>query len=178
VRSTLAKAADKPVPLVDLGIPQTMLWAYRFPENAYSHVFRHLDKDTTYPRSSIDRLFVFDDQGRLAPVGIPATRSMQPGVGCGYPLEGETTSIPLDGPVIGGGWWLRVSYASPEPVDLHLEAGDEEYDLSLPDGLHNLFVQASGTFDEVTLSKYPADSEFCVTGLTLGLPVPTPTPDS
>ena len=109
--ATLAKAPDKPVPLVDLGIPQTMLWAYRFPENAYSHVFRNLDKETTYPRSSIDRLFVFDDQGLLFPVGIPATRSMQPGSGCGYPLVDDTTSIPLDGPVIGGGWWLRVSYA-------------------------------------------------------------------
>jgi hypothetical protein len=177
-RSTLASEKDKPVPLVDLGIPQTLLWSYRFPENSYSHVFKNLDNDTTYPRSSIDRLFVFDDQGLLSPVGIPATRSMQPGSGCGYPLVHDTTSIPLDGPVIGGGWWLRVSYASADPIELHLGAGDEQYDLSLPDGFHNLFVQASGSFDEVTLSNYPAHSGFCVTALTLGLPVPTPTPDS
>ena len=63
--------ADKPVPLVDLGIPQTLLWSYRFPENAYSHVFRNLDHETTYPRSSVDRLYMFDDQGHLSPVGIP-----------------------------------------------------------------------------------------------------------
>jgi hypothetical protein len=101
---------------------------------------------------------------------------MRAGSGCGYPLVDDTTSIPLDGPVIGGGWWMRVSYASPDPVELHLEAGEEEYDLTLPDGLHNVFVQAAGEFKDVTLSNYPADSGFCITGLTLGVPVPTPTP--
>jgi len=174
VRSTLAHAEDKPVPLVDLGIPQTMLWAYRFPENAYSHVFRNLDAETTYPRSSIDRLFVFDDQGRLSPVTIPATRSQQGGSGCGFPLVDDTTTIPLDGPVIGGGWWLRISYASPNAVDLHVDAGEEGHDLSLPKGLHNVFVQAAGEFDSVRLSDYPDDTGLCVTALTLGLPLPTP----
>ena len=174
VRATLAKAPDKPVPLVDLGIPQTLLWAYRFPENAYSHVFRNLDHDTTYPRSSVDRLYLFDEQGRLSPVTIPATRSEQGGSGCGFPLVGKATSIPLDGPVIGGGWWLRVSYASPRAVRLHLTAGEEQHDLDLPSGLHNVFVQAAGDFDQVRLSGYPADTGLCVTALTLGLPQPTP----
>jgi hypothetical protein len=76
--------------------------------------------------------------------------------------------------VIGGGWWLRVSYASPRSVDVHLTAGKEQHDLSLPKGLHNVFVQAAGDFDVVTLTNYPAHSGLCVTGLTLGLPAPTP----
>ena len=174
VDRTLAAAADKPVPLVDIGVPQTLLWSYRFPENSYSHVFRNLDHETAYPRSSIDRLFMFDDQGRLSPVDIPPARAQVGGSGCGFPLVDDTTTVPLDGPVIGGGWWIRVSYASPEAVDVHLEAGDEAYDLSLPEGLHNVFVQAAGEFDEVTFDNYPPDTGFCVTALTLGLPVPTP----
>ena len=116
---------------------------------------------------------MFDDEGHLSPVTIPPTRSDLGGSGCGFPLVDDTTSIPLDGPVIGGGWWLRVSYASPEPVDVHLEAGEEGYDLSLPKGLHNVFVQAAGDFDAVTLSNYRADTGLCVTALTLGLPAPT-----
>src|SRR4029079_4708856 len=70
VRTSLAHAPDRPVPLADLGIPQTLLWAYRFPENTYSPVFRHLDDKTTSPRSSVDRLYVFDDQGHLSPATI------------------------------------------------------------------------------------------------------------
>jgi hypothetical protein len=175
VDATLAAAPDKPVPLIDLGIPQTLLWAYRFPENAYSHVFRDHQGETTYPRSSVDRLYVFDDDGRLSPVAIPPTRVNRPGAGCGFPVVGRRTAIPLDGPVIGGGWWLQVSYASPEPVDLTLTAGDETHQLSLPEGLHNVFVQAAGDFDQVQLSHYPDDTGLCVTALTLGLPAPTPT---
>ena len=153
-RSALASARDKPVPLVDLGVPQTLLWSYRFPENSYSHVFKNLDQETTYPRSSVDRLYMFDDQGHLSAVSIPPARSQLGGSGCGFPLEGDTTTIPLDGPVIGGGWWLRISYLSPEAVDLHVQAGEEGHDLSLPAGLHNVFVQAAGEFNEVTLSNY------------------------
>jgi hypothetical protein len=175
VRSTLAETKDKPVPLVDIGIPQTMLWAYRYPENSYSHVFRNFDDQTTYPRWSVDRLYIFDDQGRLTPVTIPQTRVQQGGSGCGFPLTSDTTTIPLDGPVIGGGWWLRVSYASPRDVALHLQAGDEVHDLSLPKGLHNVFVEAAGDFNQVTLSDYPDDTGLCVTALALGLPHSTPT---
>jgi hypothetical protein len=173
VRTSLTHASEQPVPLADLGIPQTLLWSYRFPENTYSHVLRHLDDKTDYPRSSVDRLYVFDDQGHLSPATIPPTRVQLGGSGC-YPLAGEKTTIPLDGPVIGGGWWLRISYGSPEDVSLHVQAGEEGHDLDLPKGLHNVFVQAAGDFDQVQLSDYPEDSGLCVTALTLGLPAPTP----
>ncbi len=71
VRHSLATAEHKPVPLVDTGIPQTLLWAFRYPENTYSHVLRPFADQTSYPRSAVDRLYMFDDQGRLSPVGHP-----------------------------------------------------------------------------------------------------------
>ena len=164
----------QPVPLVDIGVPQTLLWAYRYPENAYSHVFRNLSDRTSYPRASLDQLYIFDDQGRLAPVNVPPTRTQLGGEGCGFPLEKRTTTVPLNGPVIGGGWWLRISYGSSRDVDTHLTVGEEDYDLTLPKGLHNLFVQAAGDFDSITFSDYPSGTGLCVTALTLGLPEPTP----
>jgi hypothetical protein len=123
----------------------------------------------------VDRLYVFDDQGHLSPAGIQPARQQQGGSGCGYPLAGDQTTIPLDGPVIGGGWWLRISYVSKQDVSLHVQAGEEGHDLDLPKGLHNVFVQAAGEFKDVQLSDYPAHPGLCVTGLTLGLPTPTPT---
>ncbi|GAB3783764.1 hypothetical protein [Nocardioides ungokensis] len=172
VRDSLAAAPDKPVPLVDTGIPQTLLWAFRYPENSYSHVFKPFADQTTYPRSSVDRLYMFDDSGNLAPVVIPPTRRMIPEVGCGYTLHGRRTTIPLDGPVIGGGWWIQIGYASPKAVSLRVTAGDDVHDLDLPKGLHNVFVQASGSFQEVTVSRYPRSSGLCVVDLTLGVPTP------
>jgi hypothetical protein len=174
VEKALTGAEDTPVPLVDIGVPQTLLWAYRYPENAYSHVFRNLSDRTSYPRASMDELYMFDDHGRLAAVDVPPTRTQLGGEGCGFPLKRGTTTVPLNGPVIGGGWWLRISYGSSRDVDAHLTVGEENYDLTLPKGLHNLFVQAAGDFDSVTFSDYPSGTGLCVTALTLGLPEPTP----
>jgi len=118
---------------------------------------------------------LFDDLGHQAPVALPDTRTQLGGSGCGFPLEGRSTSIPLNGPVIGGGWWLRIAYGSPKDVDVHLVVGDEVYDGTLPKGIHNVFVQASGNFDHVVFSDYPRSTGLCVTALTLGLPAPAPT---
>src|SRR4029079_15729439 len=58
VRSSLGKDAYHPVPLADMGAPHTPHLTYRYPENTYSHVFRNLDHQTSYPRSSVDVLYV------------------------------------------------------------------------------------------------------------------------
>ena len=92
VRHSLATPRTQPVPLVDIGIPPTLLWAFRYPENSYSHLFRPLADETSYPRTSLDRLYMFDDQGRLAPVIIPTRPAgWSPAAGCGYPLTGART---------------------------------------------------------------------------------------
>jgi len=181
VGSALA-GADEPVPLVDAGLPQTLLWSYRFPENIYSHVFRDLpDADrAAYPDTALDNLYLFDDAGRLAPVVIPPIRSMVPSGGCGYSLPANRTlTIPLNGPVIGGGWWIQLGYASPVSVTLRVEAGDRSYVVDLPRGLHNLYFEAEGEFDSVRLSDDDARShasDLCVATLDLGVPAPASAP--
>jgi hypothetical protein len=183
VQAALADA-DEPVPLVDAGLPQTLLWSYRFPENIYSHVFRDLPGTgrATYPDTALDNLYLFDDAGRLAPVVIPPIRSMVPTAGCGYSLPAHRpATIPLNGPVIGGGWWIQLGYASPVPVTLAVEAGDRSYVVDLPRGLHNLYFQAEGEFSEVRLSDAGGDpgtraSGLCVATLDLGVPAPVSTP--
>jgi hypothetical protein len=174
VRAAL-KAAPEPPPLVDIGIPQDLLWSYRYPENTYSHVFRRLAGPLRFPTASIDQLYVFDDDGHLAPVSIPPTRSMQPTEGCGHRFDDGAMRIPLDGPVIGGGWWIQLSYASTEAVDAEIVAGDNTHELTLPRGIHNAYLAADGEFTEVFVHHDSgAAPNLCVTALTLGLPIATP----
>ena len=174
-----AATPGHPVPLVDAGIPQTLLWAFRYPENSYSHMFRRYADQTSFPRNSIDDLYVFDDRGRLAPVQVAPARSMERTSGCGYRLDDDgTTRIPLDGPVIGGGWWIDLGYRASAPTRMTLTAGEEVHDLELPAGGHHVFVQAAGEFEEVVLSDYPAGTDLCVTELVLGEPQPGPEADA
>ncbi|HET6939393.1 MAG TPA: hypothetical protein VFI19_12340, partial [Nocardioides sp.] len=169
LRSEAAESGSK-VPLVDIGIPQTLLWAYRHPENYYSHVFRNLDEYTSYPRDAVDDLYLFDDHGKLAPVGVPPTRALEPTSGCGYELRGEETDVPLDGPVFGDGWWIELEYDADAATDVEVTAGDDVHHLSLPAGEHTAYVTAEGRFDTVRFSSYDADAGVCVSSLHLGLP--------
>lgn len=175
VRSVL-KDAETPPPLVDAGIAQDLLWSYRYPENIYSHMFRELAGPLNLPSWSVDNLYMFDDDGHLAPIVIPPVRSMVPTEGCGYRFDedGEMT-IPLDGPVIGGGWWIQIGYASERPARVEVVAGEAAHDIALPRGIHNVFVSSEGDFQSVEL-RQDGDTApgLCVTALTLGLPIATP----
>jgi hypothetical protein len=172
--STIAHAPVKPAPLVDLSLPQNLLWAFGYPENSYSHIFRKLRAETRYPDHSVDHLFVLDDVGRLTEAVIPTTRTMVGGQGCGYVLGRSPTSIPLDGPVIGGGWWIRMEYGAPHPFHVKIRLGGTSETMRLPRGDHTAYFKADGSYDSVVLENGRGGENACVTRLVLGLPTAQP----
>jgi hypothetical protein len=174
LRETVADTDGKPLPLVDQSLPQNLLWAFGYPENTFSHVFKALDLPVEYPDQSIDRLFVLDDQGRVTPAAIPPARSMVGGEGCGYVLRRTPTVIPLDGPVVGGGWWIRMDYGAPRPFDVRIGLGDTTRRMRLPAGAHSAYFQADGSYDSVLLANGPGGRGACVTQLVLGNAVAPP----
>ncbi len=174
VRASLRTAEPKPVPLIDASLPQNLLWAFGYPENTYSHVFRNLADLTTYPDHSVDHLYLFDDKGRLTQAVIPPTRTMVPGVGCGYVLDRTATTIPLNGPVIGGGWWIQLGYAGPEDFDVTVRMGKTTRRMKFPAGAHTMYFRADGQYDSVVLENAPAGRTACVTQLVLGAPASAP----
>ena len=101
------------------------------------------------PTSLVDDLYVLDDRGKLAPVGIPPARYHDGrSAAAATVLTGDTATIPLDGPVIGGGWWIRMDYGAPRPFRARIGLGRHEpARLRLPAGLHTVFFQADGSFD-------------------------------
>ena len=175
VKTSLANAHLKQVPLVDGSLPQNLLWAFGFPENTDSHVFRNLADQTDYPSSTVDHLYTFNDAGQLTFALIKPRRTMVPQQGCGYILKkNKPTVIPLDGPVIGGGWWIEMGYAGANDFKLKVTYGDHTKVMRLPAGLHTAFFEASGAFDSVTLDNGPRGATSCVGKLNLGEPEPGP----
>jgi hypothetical protein len=176
VRATAAAVPQKPVPLVDQSLPQNLIWAFGYPENTDSHIFRTLGGRLAYPDHSIDALYLLDDIGRVTPAQIPQTRVMAPGTGCGYILGRSPTRIPLNGPVIGGGWWIRMTYGAPRAFDARIGLGDRSFTMRLPRGDHTAFFRADGSYSSVLLDNDPSGRHTCVTGLDLGAPTAQPSP--
>jgi hypothetical protein len=78
-------------------------------------------------------------------------------------------TIPLDGPVIGGGWWIRMEYHSSGGASVRIRAGEQRHDIDLPAGLHSVYFTASGSFTTVEVLR-DAGTDVCVSDLVLGLP--------
>jgi hypothetical protein len=96
------------------------------------------------------------------------------GEGCGYVLRRTPTTIPLDGPVIGGGWWIRMAYGAPKPFWVDIGFGDTTRRMRLPAGDHTAYFQADGSYDSLELANDPAGRGACVTQLVLGNAVAPP----
>jgi hypothetical protein len=167
---------DQPVPLADLAVPQMIMWGFRHPENTYSRMFRLHEEKTRYPSIVSDELYVFDGRGRLRPALITPMRQNVPheDSGCGYRLEDTSITIPLDDPVIGGGWWVRIGYFADGNSTVTVTAGDLVHEGKIERGLHSLYFQASGRFKGIRLSGLENGTSLCTNDVTLGLPKPVP----
>lgn len=175
VRADLSEqGSGSPVPLADVPVPQYIMWGFRYPENTYSKVFKLYDDKTRYPSAATDRLLVFDNRGRLRPALITSARRNVPHEDeiCGYRVEDEGISIPLDDPVMGGGWWVRMGYLADGDADLTVTAGRWVHDVEVKKGLHSLFFRAGGDFDRIRLSGLDNGVSLCTNDITLGVPEP------
>lgn len=168
-------SSPEPVPLVDLGVPLDIMWAYRYPENTYSHVFRPWRTHAVYPDAALDRINVFDDTGIITPAVIstvrgPAQRA-QPRE-CLANLDGGSGLLPLDGPVLGQGWWLRLGYFSRGAGVATLNMGDRTTQVTLQSGLHALYADAGSNapYDRIGVSLVGSTGQVCITELNIGLP--------
>ncbi|MFT4287090.1 hypothetical protein [Nocardioides sp.] len=169
----------EPIPLVDNGVPLFVMWAFGYPENTLSHIFKWLSPNALYPRARLDDLYTFTDQGKLAPMVVEAVRTGVPRVrdACPFPARKGTVEMPLDGPVVGTGWWARVGYYAEQSAPVTVVAGDETHEITLEPGLHSLFFTAGADrFEALSIEGLPADSSLCVSEVVVGSPTPLASP--
>ncbi|MGH3334140.1 MAG: hypothetical protein ACRDPJ_22825 [Nocardioidaceae bacterium] len=165
------KAREGRVPLANVSVPQYLMWGYQYPENTTKYVLRMFERRTRYPSATLDELYIVDERGRVRAAGIPPTRVGVAGPdACGYSIEEQPTMIPLNGPVVGGGWWFRLAYVASESTPVVIEAGDETHRVLLEEGLHNLYFSASGRFRSISLSGVREGARLCTNDLALGVP--------
>ena len=168
------KARSDVVPLVDQGVPDFLMWAFAYPENATSHVLRMFEDETTYPKLIADQLFTVDLEGHVRPAVIDVVRRAVPGPteGCGYRLRPKPVVIPFDGPVVGGGWWLRIGYIANRDSPVTFHVGDASINTQVEPGVHSLYLEVGGEFESFEVSGLAAGTRVCTDDVTLGLTVP------
>lgn len=177
IKASAAAMPKKPVPMANLGLPVEIMWAFRYPENTYQRVFKPLRLPLSYPMYSVDSLYVATNEGVVVPAVIPQARSMQPGPeACGYVVGSSPTRIPLDAPVMGSGWWIKMDYVAQEASVVNVYGGNLHHKIELPAGLHAVFFQTSGEFQSFTISRPSGSTQLCVVNAVLGLPTPLEAP--
>jgi hypothetical protein len=168
------RAAKSPIPLVDSTVPNTIMWPLGYPENLLSHLLVH-EHGADFVELSTDHLDVVDDDGHVVPAQIPPTRAGLPGPqpGCGYRVAGDTVTVPLNGPLTYGGWWVRIGYISSGTSPVVVSAGTSSYSTVIQPQVHALYFRAGADkFDSVTISGLSDGVTLCTDDVTAGQPIP------
>lgn len=164
---------DDPTPLVNVSVPESIMWGYDYPANTTKYVLRSYADRMDFPEHSVDRLNVISPDGTVRPIAVSPMYSSKPASGdCGYPARpGGRATIPLDSTASADDLWVRMAYHTRADTSVTVKAGDSTHEIDLDAGLRNVFFHVSGTFSEITLSSpASATSPICVYEANVGLP--------
>lgn len=168
------RGRTSPVPLIDAAVPDTIMWPIGYPLNLQSYLLRDYADRTDFVDVATDHLDIVDHRGDVVPVVVPDTRRGRPGPkpGCGYRVQSSPVTVRLDGPVVYGGWWVRIGYIASGGSPVTVTAGDASYDTTIEPGLHALYVRGGHQFDRVEISGLTKGVSLCTDDVTVGRPVP------
>jgi hypothetical protein len=165
-QKTVVNIADHEAP------PEVMIeWSY--PHNLVSRMLPLTGAPVRFPDKA-ERLFTLDRDGTLHVAalepGVTDTGGEDPD--CGWLVGSAGREIPLTGRVLGLEYWLHIPYLASADSEVRLTMGDEEVDVALRKGLHDIYVRNEGGFDAVGIDGLEGDEALCVAEVDVGPVVP------
>jgi hypothetical protein len=155
VEGDLARVGG-PVTLADVAVPAGVQNALMFPMNMTSFLFAGL---TPTPRflqlghPAEDAFYVPDEEGNLLLGTIDGfTNTPGPVEGCGWQVERDPVSVPLDLTTVNWIWTARISYLASLDADAVVSMGETTTPVHISAGSHTLYVVGQGAIGEVTIS--------------------------
>jgi hypothetical protein len=173
-RTSLGK--DPHLVLYDGFVPAPiMIGAFPPDEKRVSSVLAAYGVHPRFDRPS-ERLRVLDETGVARPIilSFVQTGRINSGDDCGTLLDRSQSQqvIDLDNEIPVGRWVLALDYyAGADAVVDVVTAGDRQ-PVGLAAGRHTVYVPVEGGTSSVEVLMRSGDSAVCVTGLTVGYPVP------
>lgn len=160
---------DAPVDLVDDHLPG---YVFSGPEGRFSTALSQYGDRVRFPAVLHDEFYVADQTGRLVEPGLDVARRFvppPPAPGCdGYPIDGTGRTVPLDGPVFGAVWRLRMEYSASTATPVTVTRGANVTETTLLEGSHLLEMSGEGQYDAVRIEPADPGAEVCVHRLLVG----------
>jgi hypothetical protein len=162
---------DGPVQLVDRPIDPRVASGL---DAEYSIVLAPYGARVQTPDVVQDEFYVLSGDGRIVRPGFEVARRAQgtvPAGDCpGYSVGAEGRTIPLNGPVIGYVWRLRLSYDAPRTTPGRVSFGGDSEDVTFQSGRHvmEMGTAAPRRWNEVTIDGLDSGAEVCVTQTLVG----------
>lgn len=176
---TNARAALKmhpDVPLLEQPVSIWVLLPVAHPHNLVSHILGPL-RDRPEFASAAPELRMLDDDGRLVDAEVTWVRAIGPGPdpGCGHRVGSDLAELPLDGPLAGWEWTVRLNYlaSADGEIAVSLQEG-ESVVVPIRSGPNSVFVRLTGGGGLLKVRALGPDLTLCIGSGPVGVVVPRP----
>lgn len=175
ISTVQAEVGGGTLTLADTTVPDEVLWNAAFPASLASRILAPLRDQLDFVEAGTD-LQILDPTGRPVDAYVPGDPRSLPGPsdGCGYPVSGKARTIGF-APVIDFPFWLTISYLAAKDGIVEVTAGSTTRRIGVEQGLHTIFMQTDGAYEEVIVEPEAATS-LCIDAVRVGQLETVPAP--
>ncbi len=166
-----ARALPTGTQVVDAPMPNSVLLPFAYPDNTVSRLLAPLDPGFDYVTSGGQGLLTPAADGHLRPLDVTPVQHALPGSDpdCAYRVGHGVRRIPLGGPFLFGGWWVKVGYIATADSSITVSAGGLTQQASVSSGLNTLYFKAGPQrFDSIRLGGLIGEATLCTNDVTVG----------
>lgn len=121
-----------------------------------------------------NQLYVLDDAGHVREAAIDGFRNKPgPDQGCGWRINEDPVTVPLQGTTMAWVWFTRVGYIASLDGQVRVTVGVTTTTVDVKAGVNQFFVLGSGAIDEVTFSGLTYGT-MCTDEIAVGFAKPVP----
>jgi hypothetical protein len=161
-REDLAQAGSGP--LLDLPVPEDIMWSLAAPYNKASRIFGPLTERPEFADATHD-LRALDEMGELRPARVAPGVGVQEGpVDCGWRMApGGSVDVRLDAPLFHWVWTVELDYTATRDGVVTVRMGvGQPVEVPVLRGSHTVYVHLDGDGGALTVSSEARGVDLCV----------------
>ena len=176
VQRDLART-DGSITIAEVAVPPEVQYPLANPANLTTFLFAGLTPTPRFLRlghPTQDEFYVPDEEGNLLLGKIEGFKNEAgPEEGCGWKVERDPVSVPLDLTTVNWTWTARIGYLASLDADAVVTMGETTTPVRISAGAHTLYVVGQGAIDEVTISDLTYGT-LCTDDVEVGFTNPIP----